>query len=82
VERGSVTVVLLKGVILYPPFRITWAVWVKLGNYGLRGTPTGESQTSLPKEYNNFASIFSILRPLSVQETGSLNVKLNVTGVT
>jgi len=65
-----------------PSFRISWAVWVKLGNYGFRGTPTGESQTSLAKEQNNFASIFSILRPLSAQETDSVNGKLKVAGVT
>lgn len=52
VEIGSVTVMLYSraSINLYPPLRISWAVWVKFGNYGFRGTPTGESQTSLPRE--------------------------------
>jgi hypothetical protein len=31
-------------------FRISWAVWMKLDNYGFRETPKNESQTSFPKE--------------------------------
>jgi hypothetical protein len=52
VEIGSVPVMLYLRVAtnLYPPFPTSWAVWVKLANYGFRGTTTGESQTSLPKE--------------------------------
>jgi len=49
-NRFSDGYALPKRVNLHPPFRISWAVWVKLGNYGFRGTPTGEWQTSPPKE--------------------------------
>ena len=78
----TVMLYLRASINLYPPFRISWAVWVKLDNYGFRGALTGESQTSLPKEQNTFASTVSTLRPLSVQETDSVNAKLNVTGLT
>jgi hypothetical protein len=51
-NRLSDSYALLKDVVNQSvlSFRISWAVWVKLDNYGFRGNPTGESQTSLPKE--------------------------------